>query len=101
VTEPNVASRHLREVAPEVVPLPETGTGERSRRRRASRRQSREQLLTVLILVAMLALTVVVLLGKWMDGTSSGQPGQSGQPVQSGAVPAHYAAGPGAPVQAA
>ncbi len=87
MTEPNLASRRLPEAGPESVPLPETGTGERSRRRQASRRQSREQLLSVLILVAMLALTVVVLLGKWMDGTAGGQPGQ---PVQSG-QPAHHA----------
>jgi hypothetical protein len=76
-----VTGRHLREVAPEAVPLPDAGTGERAQRRRAHRRHTREQLLTVLVLVAMLALTVALLLGKWMSGTSTDQPTQT----QSGA----------------
>ena len=82
VTQPNVAGGHVREVATESVALPDSGTGERSERRRAHRRHARELLLTLLVLFAMLVVTVVVLLGKWMDGTSSDQPGQ---PVQSGA----------------
>ena len=90
MTEPSVAGRHLREVAPDAVPLPDAGTGERMQRRRAHRRHTREQLLTLLVLVALLALTVALLLSKWMGGTNAGGPAQT----QTGA-PARHAVGTG------
>jgi hypothetical protein len=86
VTQPSLASRHPHEVATEPVPLPAAGTGERSERRRANRRHAREQFLTVLVLLAMLALTVALLLSKWMGGASGSQPGgftQTGAPARA------------------
>jgi hypothetical protein len=72
-----------------MVALPETGTGERSERRRAHRRLAREQLLAALVILAALALTVAVLLSKWMGGDAPGLTGQS----FAGSHAAHLGAG--------
>ena len=48
-------------VPPEVIALPDRGTGERQRRRQERRRLARQQATVVLVFVIALAITVLVL----------------------------------------
>jgi hypothetical protein len=57
---------------PDVIVLPEQGTGERRRRRQARRRLAREQIAVAVILILALVVTVVMLGQQWLDSGGTG-----------------------------
>jgi hypothetical protein len=64
---------------PDVVALPEQGTGERRRRRQARQRLAWEQVLVVVIFVVAVITTLVILGAQWLD--TGGAAATNGAPI--------------------
>jgi hypothetical protein len=58
--------------SPDVIVLPERGTGERRLRRQARRRLAREQVAVAIVIILAVIATLVILGQQWLDSGGSG-----------------------------
>jgi hypothetical protein len=70
--------------SPDVIVLPERGTGERRRRRQARRRLAREQIAVAIVIILAVIATLVILGRQWLDSAGSGVSNAAATPTLIG-----------------
>ena len=70
--------------SPDVIVLPERGTGERRRRRQARRRLAREQVAVAVVIILAVIITLVMLGQQWLDSSGSGVSNGAAIPTRIG-----------------